>query len=284
MTNFLSPFFFVSSSLTLLLGIGVLRVNPRNFIYQAWFYFCFSVGLWSLGLGLLTVTTKYQYVPLFYFLHYLGAINIPLAFLFFVRSYFVKSSKPELAEFTIPFALAIGQIGLLFTDKLIAPPSPKWQFTYYTNPGEFYWFFVGYFFLMVLYCFWIMFFATIKAIGKEKIRFIFFLVATAIGYTSGSSAFLLVYDVKLPPYGIVFFLLFPILTTYAIFRHGLLDIEVIIKRSLVFAGLFGFLMVIASNTLSFLQYLLGGTQYSPFMTLGLTLTAVMLLYEPSKKY
>ncbi|HXF29186.1 MAG TPA: GAF domain-containing protein, partial [Chlamydiales bacterium] len=65
-------------------------------------------------------------------------------------------------------------------------------------------------------------------------------LATFFGFVGGSFAFLPVYNSKIFPYGVFFVVLYPALMTYAIIKHQLLDIEVIIRRTAVFAGLFAF--------------------------------------------
>ena len=150
MTNFLSPSFLVASFVTLLLGLWVLLLNAKKEAYRSWFLFCLSVSLWSLGLGILTSVHNRSIANFFYFIHYFGAIHIPIAFLFFIRAYFLKRSdfSPDLK---LGYLLVLFQIALFLLGQLVAPLTPKWEFTYYTNPARFYPFFIAYFFLYVLY-------------------------------------------------------------------------------------------------------------------------------------
>lgn len=238
MGNFLSPFFIISSLCTFLLGIWVYSINLRNKIYFAWFLFCFSVACWSFGLGILTFVNNPKLAEIFYFVHYFGAIPIPIAFLYFVRAYFLKDSKLSLL-IKVGVGLWVLQLYWFVVGELVGELTPKWAFTNYTNPGKFYVFYMLYFSFYVTYSF-ILMLRTYASNIAEKSRKIFFIIATAIGFSAGSSAFLLVYFDQLPPYGILVFPLFPIITTYSIIRHAFLDIEVIIKKTLVFAGLSSF--------------------------------------------
>lgn len=282
MVNLLSPFFILSSIFTFSLGLWVLRTNTRIKIYRTWFLFCLSVAFWSFGLGILTMVKNLKIANYFYFIHYLGAIHIPIAFLYFVRVYFLKDTKIKL-DIVIGYLLVIFQIILFFSGLLVAPLSPKWKFSFYTNPGNFYLLFMSYFFVYVLYSFYLMFKGTFQTKSIDKKRKYFFIVATSLGYFGGSSAFLLVYDVPLPPYGIFIFLLFPIITTYSIIRYRFLDIEVIIKRTLVFAGLFG----VVAGTVTTVAYILN-TYVAGFIGMpekvstGIAIVIAMLLYDPTK--
>lgn len=253
MINSISAFFLASSLTTFLLGVWVVTVNFKNKIYQSWCVFCASVALWSMGLGLLTSAKSNALANVFYFLHYFGAIFIPVAFLYFVQIYFFNNSRFGKAM-KIGVILAFFQIGLFLTGRLVSPLTPKWKFNYYTNPGQYYWLFMAYFFVYVLYGFFLMF-SDFKRTPREERRKKFFLIlATGIGYMAGSSAFLLVYFDNIPPYGIYVFLLFPLLITYGIVRHRLLDIQIAVTRT----GIFVFIYCIVIGIPAYLIFQLRG--------------------------
>ena len=54
------------------------------------------------------------------------------------------------------------------------------------------------------------------------------------------------YGIEMYPFGFLFVLSFIFITAYAILRHHLLDIEVVIKRTVVFAGLAGSVVAVVS--------------------------------------
>ena len=284
MVNILSPFFLLSSICTFLLGVWVICINPRSKVYLSWLLFCQSVALWSFGLGILTWIKSENIANNFYFVHYLGAIHIPVAFLYFVRVYFLKKEK-------ITFDVAIGvllaelQLYWFWVGDLVGPLTPKWLFTFYTNPGKYYVFYMVYFAVYVTYSFYLML-KSYAEFPTEKKRKIFFMVATALGYTGGSSAFLLVYINALPPFGILIFPLFPILTTYAIVRHRFMDIEVIIKKTIVFAGIAATTVACIAIPIALAQVLIGravlGT-INPFLLMTVGVVTAILIYRPVER-
>lgn len=283
MINVLSPSFLISSFITASLGFWIVSLNPRNRTYLSWFLFCLSVALWSFGLGVLSIVKDRSIADIFYFIHYFGAINIPVTFLYFVRVYFLRDKSIRL-DVIFGILLSTAQLILFFAGQLVAPLTPKWKFTFYTNPGNFYLLFMAYFFCYVLYAFYLMIRSTLFEKAIYKRRKIFFIIATGLGYLGGSSAFFMVYDVNFPPYGIILFFLFPIITTYAIIRHQLMDIEVIIKKTLVFAGLFAMVMAIVAIVTTLTQGLIG--QYfnlAPFVSTALSVFIAILLYDPARK-
>ena len=283
--NLLSFFFLLSSLVTLALGVWVVSANTRNKVYFTWFLFCSSVALWSFGLGVLTIAPNLLIANFFYFIHYLGAINIPIMFLCFIRVYFLHDAKPQNSpDSIIGYVLAVFQIISFYTGHLVGPLTPKWHFNYYTNPGVLYPFFAAYFFAYVNYCFFLM----LRAFWCDKTlrekRNVFIIVATACGFTGGSTAFFLVYNIDLPPYGIFCFLLFPIITSYAIIKHGLMEIEIIIRKTIVFAGLFGVLMAIVGTVTALAQSYVGQLSGIGETTRQiLSIFLAMLLFDPTRK-
>jgi len=246
MTNLLSPAFLGSSIATFSIGFWAYSFDRKNRTLRRWFLFCLSVAFWSFGLGMLTSSTSIKIANFFYGVHYVGAIHIPFCFLLFVKCYFHKNLKFDF-DLSLCCAIALLQLWFFFTGQLVGPLTPKWHFTFYTNPAKFYWLFIAYFFLYTAYSFFLMFTSVSKTkLATERKSRVFFLLATALGYAGGSSAFLLVYDINLPPYGIFLFLAFPIITTYSIVRYKFLDIEVIIKRTLIFAGLLAMVMAVVA--------------------------------------
>jgi len=282
--NLLSPFFLISSVVTLSLGIWVVSLNPKNKIYFSWFLFCLSVGLWSFGLGILTSVQSEKTANVFYFVHYFGAINIPVAFLYFIRVHFLKDAKLRW-DLVLGILLAFLQMDLFVTGELCAPLTAKWKFYFYTNPGRFYWLFVAYFFIYVLYSFYLMLRSTISDEASQRKRKIFFITATGLGYIGGSSAFLLVYNINFPPYGIFLFLLFPIITTYAIIKYRFMDIEVIIKRTIIFAGIVTSAVSIIAFPFAIIQAVIGRALGipDPFVLLALGIATTVLIYRPVER-
>jgi len=82
---------------------------------------------------------------------------------------------------------------------------------------------------------------------KQQIKYLFW--SSLTGYIGGGANFLLVFNINLPlvnPLGTYAVPLYVLATAYAIVRHQLLDIEVVIKRTLVFAGLAGSVVAVVA--------------------------------------
>ena len=97
--------------------------------------------------------------------------------------------------------------------------------------------FLGIFLFLFFYSIYIIFKSIKKVIGYKRKQLIYFLIASLIGIFTGSTAFFPVFNVPIFPFGMFIFPLYPIFLTYAIFRYQFLDIQIIIKRSTLYASL-----------------------------------------------
>ena len=70
---------------------------------------------------------------------------------------------------------------------------------------------------------------------RRRLQFVFFAMAT--GFIEGTSALLPIFGVPLYPYGNFSIPIYSVLVTYAIVRHHLLDIRIVLQKSLVYSAL-----------------------------------------------
>ena len=112
------------------------------------------------------------------------------------------------------------------------------SFYYIVPDGVGYPIFTFCFLLVCYYSAVILFNAFIHSQGQRRLQLKFHLIAFLFGIVGGTAHFFTVYNPNIFPYGSLLIPGFPLLATYAILKHKLLDIEVVIKKTLVFAGLF----------------------------------------------
>ena len=82
---------------------------------------------------------------------------------------------------------------------------------------------------------------------KQQLGYVIF--ASIIGFLSGGSTYPLCFDVPLLPVVAPFVTFYPIILAYAIVRHRLLDIEVVIKESFIYSCLVIAITVLYSTTI-----------------------------------
>lgn len=121
--------------------------------------------------------------------------------------------------------------------------------------------------------------------GKAKKQYQWIFWATLIAYTGGATNWLVWYNINFPPYLNSGIAIYTIVLAYAIFRHQLLGIDVIVKKTLVFAGLASFVFG-AFAVATFLvkevsnRYFPLGSTYANFLSIFI----VIIGYEPIRKF
>ena len=114
--------------------------------------------------------------------------------------------------------------------------------------------------------------------GTKRTQSLYLLVGYFIGFLGGCIVLLPIYNVNIVyPMGNVTIVLYTITVTYAIIRHQLLDIEVIIRRTVVFAGLLASVFaILVLPTLLIQEYLFRGA-HTGGKLLGMTLSGIIII-------
>ena len=114
----------------------------------------------------------------------------------------------------------------------------------------------------------------------SRIKFVF--LGILVG-CFGVVDYIIKYGIEIYPFGYIAAFFFASSIVYAIFRHRLLDIEVIVKRTLIFAGIFGAMMavvgIVTAITQGYLGQLIG---MGPIARQILSILIVILLFDPTR--
>jgi signal transduction histidine kinase len=241
----------ISTSLLLLitgaanLGIGVYVMSraPQSLKHQAFFIFALGTSLWIGGFGLLLLTEQPPFINI---LNVGGAImllGIYLLALIFLDVQMRGLVLITLAPFPIAFAIA-GYPSLLVSDVTYLSsgvvPTQGWIFPYYAVWFIFY----------TLLALALMAVAYRRAAGpiREQLQYLFLGIGSFVAIAT-------LCDVILPALGIFSLnfagpaasLISIVATGYAITRHNLLDIRLVIQRGAVYMSIL--LTILASYVL-----------------------------------
>lgn len=227
---------FISS---LLLGSFVLFKNSKG--PQNRYYFCgnLSVALYSLGYFFWQFAKDGTTIMFWFKLLVTGIVLINISFLYFAFSFLgiIEKKKKILLSCLVINAIFII---LNFRSLLYSHLEPRYNLGYWPIPTLF-------FHIYLIFWFWQVFYGlrwlleglkTHSGIKREQIKY--FTLASMIGFVGGVTNWPMWYGIYLPPYANILISLYVAIVTYAIVRHQLMDIEVVIKKSLVFAGMFAF--------------------------------------------
>ncbi len=235
----------VTSISTFFLACFIISRDFKNKLYAVFALYSLSISLWSFFLFINIYVKNYK-VSLFaaHLLH-VPATFIPILFVHYVNIFLGDNSKKFHAKWIVcSYIVGIIITPLTMTNLIVNEVAPKFGLRHYTVAGSnLYYFYVAFWITNAVYGLLRLGSAYTKSEGarRNQLRYLFY--GSLIGYAGGSDNFLLVYNYAiLPffPYGDYAIPLYVFSTTYAIIAHKLMDIEVIIRRTAVFTGLFAF--------------------------------------------
>lgn len=272
--NFNIPFFstLISSFLVLILGLFVLKKAKGSRTNKIFFFFCTTIFVWLFFYSLAYLSNQKNSTLLFFKLGYLGVIFIPIVWYHFEMSFLANQNR-KLDILTFCGYLCALFFGIIiFTQKWFITDLFTYPWGYYPKvfiPSHilFLLYFNFYFTVALL----VMFFSfwrrkDISPQEAAKRKYIFF--SGLIG-TFAAIDFLPNYGINVTlntsPFGFMFMIAFCLITAYAIFRHQLMEIEVIIKKTVVFAGMFTFAFgIFIAIALLISQFVAGGNTWLAF--------------------
>ena len=71
--------------------------------------------------------------------------------------------------------------------------------------------------------------------GEKRNKIKYFFISSTIGYIGGATNFFPVFGINLYPYGNFLVAIFPIVMTIVILKYHLMDINIIIRKSLIYS-------------------------------------------------
>jgi len=276
----------LTSFATLFLSAFVYLRGPKkklNFIYSLW---AVCVGLWAFFLVLNILATTQQNALLWCRILHIWAIILPAVYVHFVLLFLGNYEKKKSL---VSFLYAASVILIIFDFSpwfLTAVFREKFKF-FVSKPLIFYPIHLLFFIGSVFYVYYELIRSLMSTKGAERKKNLYFFIATISAYSGGLSNYLINYDLliyPMYPYGNLGVLLYVVVIGLVIVRYGFLNIEIIVKRTLVFAGLFSVLMMVVGTVTALTQSYIGqlfgmGRMTSSILSILLT----MVLFDPTRK-
>lgn len=280
---------FLTSALNIFLVLFVASRAPKDPLKTLFIYYGIAIAWWSFFVSLFSTIDNQRASYLFCQTLHASSILIPCIFFHFILHY-LKKIETKL-KFVLMATYATSSffwiLDVFFPSLFIARVTPKLGYPYFMDPGPFYNYWMVFFFAVVIYGHFILLQGVIQTRGELQKQRLFFFIGNAVGYFGGLGAFLPVYNITIfpYPYGTYGVALFSAVTVYSIVRYRLMDIEVIIKRTLVFAGLLAFVFGVFSFGLFIAQDVLA--TYFGFKweaALAISIFLIVLGYEPMRAF
>jgi len=266
--NIWSIFGLANTIISFVLGIFVYFRNRNSVVNRTCLFLALSIGIWSLGV-VKTATAPGNEIALFWAkIIYLGSIFIPIFFLHFIFSILDIKDKKNILLLSYFFSFIF--LLLNFSNFLVRNVVPTLIFNYYVVPGVIYIPFTFYFFALVIYAHYKLIIGYRQSFGLKRNQIKYIFIASLIGFSGGSTTFFPVFNIKIYPFGFPFVSLYPLIITYAIVKHRLMDITFVVKKGVAYAYA-SFLLLIP------LFFLVIYGQKATFETINYPFTTAILL-------
>ncbi len=268
----------------LLTGMYVYAQDQRKLLYQRCFRFSTSVAFWAFGyfITLLEISNYEINITASRLSHAFGAF-IPITYLHFVWAILKKEDRKKFFFWSYLFSTFMFFVCL--TPLVVTELLPKMGIKYYPEGGIFYAIYALLFLVYPGYAQYKMAVEIRKTRGTERMRLIYFFVALALAFSGGVSLFLLIFNLQFPPYLSVLIILYPPMMAYTILVYRFLDIQVIIRRTLVFAGLLGMVMLTMTVVMALAQGIASHyVSVPPMVVTAITALIAIALYDRTRQF
>lgn len=236
---------FVTSTL---FGLLVFVRNPRNKINYSFALYAFCAALWSLCYFFWQISTNATDAFFWSRALMVFAILVPV---FYSQFVFVLTGLTKKKMFLLILAyLLLGSFLPvdIFGFYFIREVRPLLDYKFWPIAGPIFNIFLVIWLGYVIYDTYLLYAAYKKATGifKSQIKYIFW--GLAVAFIGGITNYFLWYKIPIPPYGNILVSAYVTLTAVAIIRYRLMDIRLVVARTVsytILTGVFAFIYALA---------------------------------------
>jgi two-component system NtrC family sensor kinase len=237
-----------------------------------------SISLWTCGIFGRDLSTERTVALFFVRLCYVGAVFMPAFFFHFVNSFF----KLEKTRLLVAF-YALSLIFLIFdlTPLFIKDVGPILFFQHYGIPGPVFPVYAVSFITVIGYSHYLLVKYFKKSEGQTRNQIRYILLAAIIGFFAGLTTFLPNFNIEVFPFGFYLISAYVLIVSYAIAKHRLMDINIVLKKGTTYVLLIPLLFIPLLLISIFSQKLYFGkiSYLHSFIVFSLLFLAAILFYK-----
>lgn len=281
---------FTLSSILICLSTGSLAIfvlwkGKDRKISIIFALFCICGSIWGVGGYISSTTSSKETALLGWQISYIGAILVPIFYSHFIFT-FLRLNKKYLLIFLYSLAgiflgfnffapsLFLGELKFVFNQFYYVDWLKGKSLNYLSFCIIFYLILLNYLlFLLIKH------YQHVQGIKREQIKYI--IVASIIGLLGPYGDKLLTFGINIYPYSNFLIAIFPFIIAYAIVKHQLMDINVVIKKGLIYSILIAVLSAIYLLLIMGIEWLFRGILgYRSFGASLFAALVIALLFAP----
>jgi len=227
----------ISSVLFLFLGIGVYINNKKSSINKTFTLVCLVTFWWQFSWFILFNSQSEKLANYFVRIGYIGIIFIPIFFFHFFLSFFPKILKFDKYLLYLSYFLGFIFEISLFTTNYFINGFYKYSWGFYPKASPLHLIYLLLLFVLTFRVIYLLFYylGKKKEVSPDYYYQTKFMLWALLFYVPASTDFIINYGAGFYPFGFLFILIFLGITAYAITKHRLFGIKVLLTEVLVIA-------------------------------------------------
>jgi signal transduction histidine kinase len=272
----------INGFFALIFGFIVLYKNFKNKSHQTLFLLTLATAFWSFGYWKWLSIYNNESQALFWarFLS-IGSIFIPVFYFHWILSLLeIKNKYRNNRILLIAYLFAFFFLFFSFSPLFVNRVENTLYFSHWPKAGPLYTFYlITIYFSLVVYSIILLIlkFRNSAGVRREQIRYV--LYGSIFGFSGGATNFFLWYDINILPIGNFLVILYPLVFSYAIIKHRLMDIKFVMRKSSVYT--LSLLSVLLATGL--LSFIINGFDYQEVGWVDLLLLVLATSFFPKVK-
>ena len=273
----------IGAIFSIIAGGFIYSLNKKSQVNIGLSVFCLSMFVWLFGDFIVYSSNSERSALLFCRVACIGAMFSAPAFYHFTAAFLQKDNEAKYVVMSYIVMFIMAPLSLISNWFLSGVYHYFWG--YYSKAGYLHPLYLVVFFAIFVRGFYLLLVERRKKdlLPKKRIQIDYAFIAYIV-ILIASLDYVPKYGVEMYPFGFTFSILFVVIVSYAVIRHQLLGIEVIIKKTVIFGGLFiSFLTVFAGITFIIPQ-LYKNLLSDRWLTLALSFIVIILAYRPIENF
>lgn len=269
----------------LLIGLFVFFHDWKSPVYRAYLWLSITITIWVSGCFMESTFIDADFNVLVDKFLYTGAAFAPTAFFHSILVIINKAKKlNRLILLGYLFSTIFLILNFFFRSLYIPEVTRKISFRYISTPGPLWYLYILFFVGFTFYGLYELYKARIESRGSRKNQLRWLSIAYTTVIIAAVFYLLLVFNIETPPVDNFLVVVYSLIMAYAILKHRLMDIEIVIKKTVYYSILTALLTGIFHLVIVFSNLLFQGIAgYSSFWASFVAIFSIAVIFHPLRE-